>query len=152
MPRYRKVSVQIWNDEDFSQFQDKGKLAFLFVLTHPQMTSIGAMRHTIPGLAKELNWTEEGFREGFREALAKGMVQVDERHSLLTLPNFLKHNQPESPNVVKSWRGVVELLPECNLLREYIQQVKGFMEALPIAFQEAFSKALPEALAKQRLL
>lgn len=144
MPRYRKVSVQIWNDEHFSQFTDSAKLAFMFVLTHPQMTSIGAMRHTVPGLANELGWTEKGFREAFAEPLAKGMVKLDETYSLVILPNFLKHNKPENPNVVKSWGTVIELLPECTLLRQYLQYVKGFVEGLG----EEYAKGLPEPLSK----
>ena len=42
--RYRKIDPRVWNDEKFVSFSDDGKLAFLFVLTHPSMTAIGAMR------------------------------------------------------------------------------------------------------------
>ena len=62
MAIYRKVSTRIWNDERFMSLPDTSKFVFLFLLTHPNMTSIGAMRGTIPGLAAELSWPEKDFR------------------------------------------------------------------------------------------
>ncbi len=44
MGRYRKVETRIWNDATFRSLSDDGKLLFLFVLTHPSQTSLGAMR------------------------------------------------------------------------------------------------------------
>lgn len=144
MARYRKIACQMWNDEKFRMLSDSGKLCFVFVLTHQNMTSIGAMRATIPGLAAELGWTAEAFREAFQEALSKGMAKHDETASLIALPQFLRHNPPESPNVVKSWESQLELLPECRLQVEYLQRAKAFVEGLG----EAFRKALPKAFAK----
>jgi hypothetical protein len=46
--RYRKLDVRLWNDTKFRALSDNGKLAFIFTLTHPGMTMIGAMRATIP--------------------------------------------------------------------------------------------------------
>ena len=147
MSHYRKVDTRIWNDAKFRDISDNGKLAFFFLLTHPHMTAIGAMRASIPGLAAEISWLEKAFREAFREASSKGMVEHDEKASLVWLPNFLKYNPPESPNVVKSWCHSIELLPECSLRnRVVIGSVafvkglsKGFVEALP----EAFTKTMP---------
>ena len=147
MAKYRKVDPRIWNDAKFRALDDRGKLAFFFLLTHPHMTAIGAMRASIPGLAAEIGWTAEAFREAFREALLKGMVEHDEKASLMWLPKFLRYNPPESPNVIKAWSGSLELLPECELLTRVVAGSvafakglnKGFAEALP----EAFAKAMP---------
>ena len=144
MGKYRKVDPRIWNDEKFVGMSDKGKLVFFMLLTHPNMTALGAMRATIPGLAAEIGWPEKAFREAFGEAFAKAMVKHDEKASLIVLPNFLKYNRPESPNVVKAWETSLDLLPECRLKDELIQHVKAFAEAL----SKGFTKALPEAFAK----
>ena len=144
MAKYRKVDPRIWNDAKFRSLSDHGKLAFFFLLTHPHMTAIGAMRATVPGLAAEIGWALKGFTEAFQEALAKGMTKHDSEACLVWLPNFLKYNRPESPNVVKAWATALELLPECGLKDIVIQNAKAFAEALP----EAFLKALPEAFAK----
>ena len=142
MAKYRKIDPRIWNDKKFMAFTDQGKLAFLFGLTHPHMTSIGAMRATIEGLAREIGWEEAAFREAFGQPLAKAMVKADERVGLIWYPNFLKYNKPESPNVIIGWGSALDYLPECDLLSEALQHVKAFVEGLPIAFREAFAKTM----------
>lgn len=144
MARYRKIDPRIWNDEKFRALSDNGKLVFLMLLTHPQMTAIGAMRATMPGLAAELGWELEAFREAFREAFAKGMAEHDEKACLIALPKFVRYNAPESPNVVKAWDSALDLLPECSLKNLVIQRAKAFAEGL----SKAFAEALPEAFAK----
>ena len=42
--KYRKISPCIWNDAKVRELSDKGKLALLFLLTHPHMTPLGAIR------------------------------------------------------------------------------------------------------------
>ena len=142
MAHYRKIDPRMWNDEKFRTLSTEGKLAFVLLLTHPHMTALGAMRATIPGLAAELGG--KGFAEGFREVFAKGLAKHDESASCVYLPRFLKYNPPESPNVVKAWAHSIDLIPECNLKSQLIQEVKGYAEALT----EGFAKALPEAFAK----
>lgn len=142
MARYRKIDPRIWNDAKFRGMTDEGKLVFFFLLTHPNMTAIGAMRHTVPGMAAELGWSIERFRKGFGEPFRKGIVKHDERASFVWLPNFIKYNPPENPNVVKAWDASIDYLPECNMLNELLQHVKGFLEELPKGFQEPFRKGL----------
>jgi hypothetical protein len=113
--KYRKVDVRIWNDAKFVGLSECGKLVFMFLMTHPNLTVVGAMRATAPGLAAELNMPMERFREGFQEGLSRGMVKVDPKACLVWLPNFLKYNRPDNPNVVKSWADAFDLLPECHL-------------------------------------
>ena len=151
MAKYRKVDTRIWNDEKFMALSDTGKLAFFFVMTNPHMTAIGAMRGTVPGLAAELGWKLPKFSRAFMEAVRKGMIDYDEGSAFIALPNFLKYNPPESPNVVKSWRDAIDMLPECaGKIRLASRCVafaeglpKGFHEALPKAFREVFAKSMP---------
>ncbi|UDL87987.1 hypothetical protein LGH82_22885 [Mesorhizobium sp. PAMC28654] len=147
MSRYRKVDTRIWNDAKFTSLDDRGKLAFFMLLTHPNMTALGAMRATPSGLAEELGWSAEAFREAFAKICGKGMAKHDERVHLIALPNFIKYNPPESPNVVKAWNGALDLLPECALKAEVIQgakdYAKGMSEAFGKAFRDTFGKAMP---------
>ena len=46
MSHHRKIDVRIWNDQKFLSLSERGKLAFLMLLTHPMMTALGAMRGT----------------------------------------------------------------------------------------------------------
>lgn len=144
MGRFRKIDPRIWNDAKFRDLPDAGKLVFFMLLTHPNMTALGAMRASLSGLAEELDWEPKAFREAFQEAISKGMVEHDPKACLIALPNFLRYNQPESPNVIKAWIGALDLLPECELKNRVIAGAKAFTDVLP----EAFRKALPEAFAK----
>ncbi|MER8431391.1 hypothetical protein [Mesorhizobium caraganae] len=151
MSRYRKIDVRIWNDAKFQSLDDKGKLAFFMLLTHPGMTPLGAMRATPSGLAEELGWKVEDFREAFAKICGKGMAKHDERVHLIALPNFIKYNPPVSPNVVRAWESSLDMLPECDLKNEVIQigkafaegMSKGFGKALPEGFRKGVSKTLP---------
>ena len=144
MSHFRKIDVRIWNDAKFNGLSDDGKLCFLFLLTHPHLTALGAMRATLSGLAEELGWLPEAFAEAFTEAFEKGLVKHDRKACFIWIPNFLKYNGPESPNVVRSWAKALDMLPECQLKNDLIQSVKAFTEGL----SEGFRKALPEAFAK----
>jgi len=143
--RYRKVSIHIWNDRKFRDLSDDGKLIFLFILTHPSMTSLGAMRSTPEGLAAEIHWTFERLSKAFREGLSesgKGLLKYDEKATCIFLPNFLKHNPPENPNVVKSWGKVLDLIPESPLKYEAISKAKSLCDTLSEPFQRAFESLL----------
>ena len=142
MGRYRKIDTRIWNDAKFRGLSDRAKLAFFFLLTHPHMTSLGAMRATISGLASEIGWPEKSFRAAFVEISRLEMVNHEEESCFVCLPNFLKYNPPESPNVIKSWDSSMDLIPECESKVQLLQQVKAFAEGLG----EAFRKALPKPL------
>lgn len=141
MARYRKIDPRIWNDEKFASLSHEGQRAFLFILTHPSMTSLGAFRATKEGIEAELGIDPKGLANPFQELLSKGLIKYDESRFLVFVPNFLKYNQPENPNVVKGWAGCLDLLPECPLLAEVLQRAKSCASANSKTFK-AFSEAL----------
>ncbi len=114
MGRYRRVEVMIWNDERFRLLSDDAKLTFLFILTHPAMTSTGLMRHTIAGLAEELQWERQRFSVAVK-SIPKSMLQIDSQSSCFLLPNFLKHNPPSNPKMIQGWSVAIDGIPECAL-------------------------------------
>ena len=149
MARYRKVDPRIWNDAKFRELSDNGKLVFFMLLTHPNMTALGAMRGTIAGLAEEIGWTSEAFAEAFREAYEKGMTEHDPKACLIALPRFIKYNQPESPNVVKAWVGARDLLPECELKNRVVSRAGEYAKDMSKSFSEAFAKAFVKTMPYQ---
>jgi hypothetical protein len=147
--RYRKIDTRIWNDAKFSALSERGKLVFFFILTHPNLTMLGAMRASVPGLAAELRMQPRAFTEAFSEVLSRGMVEHDEKASFLWLPNFLRYNSPENPNIVRSWPKVFDLLPECEMKQQLLKRLKASTEGLSEGFQEAFAEAFPKAMPNQ---
>jgi hypothetical protein len=138
------VDPRIWNDQKFRELSDNAKLVFFMLLTHPNMTAIGAMRATLAGLAEEMGWEAEAFREAFCQVQSKGMAEHDKKACLISLPNFIKYNPPESPNVVKAWVNALDLLPECSLKTRVIARAAAYAKAM----NKGFAEALPEAFAK----
>lgn len=142
MSRYRKIEVRTWSDEKFralSSVQPSGQGLWFFLLTGPHTGPIpGLFRAGRAAMAEELGWPLEAFDKAFREVSEQGMAKADFVARLMWLPNAIKHNKPESPNVVKSWAPEFDLLPECPLKLEALEAIKTFVCALGPGFSGAF--------------
>jgi hypothetical protein len=144
--KYRKVSTAIWVDGRFRAFADDGKLAFLALLTHPAMSSVGAMRGTVAGLAAELGWKVRRLERALVPATTEGMVLVNGAAAFIGLPNFLNHNPPENPNVCKAWASALLALPECPEREATTQRCRDFLARSDSPFPPSFLKAFEEQL------
>jgi hypothetical protein len=151
--KYRKINTGIWNDAKFRSLSYDARFVFIFLLTHPNMTPLGAIRANLPGLAFEFGLEADTFKKAFQEVLDKGIAEQDEEGLLIWFPRFLKHNAPESPNVVKSWIPAVRDLPECALKIRLLQHaactIDGLSQAFKKAFFEAFGEVCPQGSANQ---
>lgn len=146
MAHFRKIDPRIWNDEKFMSMTAQGQLACFFLLTHPHMQPVGALRATIAGVASEHPALHE---KGFREPCEKGIAKIDKKAPLIWFPNFLKYNPPDNPNVVKAWVKSLDYLPECSTKNQIILHVKGFLKGFAKGFQEPWPDGLPKSMAKQ---
>lgn len=142
MAHYRKIDTRIWGDKKFNELSDDGKLLFFLLLTHPYLTSVGAMRGCLPGFAEDLHWPLERVEKAFQEIFAKGMVKYDEKAPLVWLPNFIKYNQPESPNVIKGWGNALNYIPESSLKNLIVEHLTMCVSNCTESFREAFKGVL----------
>jgi DNA-binding XRE family transcriptional regulator len=153
--RYRTIDVRIWGDERFcnlTPLQPSGQALFLYLLTNPNVTVIpGLYRAGAAAIAEELGWNLEGFNEAFGEVLNQGLAEADLKARLIFIPNAIKYNKPQSPNVVKSWASHWDELPECDLKTHAYKELKAFLEGLGKAFGEAFDKAIVKPSRKTML-
>ena len=142
MSRYRKVEVRTWGDAKFRQLSPIppcGQGLWLFLITGPHTGPIpGLFRAGPASMAEELGWSKEGFDKAFDEAFRLGMVKADFKSRVVWVPNAIKHNKPESPNVVKSWGTEFDLIPECPLKFEAYEGIKAFIYSLGESFKKAF--------------
>lgn len=150
MSFYRKIDVRVHNDLKFRALSDIGKLLWFTLITFPDLTGLGCMRFTEAGMAENMGWPLKDFKKAFQEVLAEDMVKYDPESKFLCFPNFIKYNQPENPNVVKSWGKLEGLLPECELKDLYIHSVKAFVEDIGKGFGEAFPEGLLKGMANQK--
>ena len=146
MARYRKIDPRVWNDSKFASLSHEGQRLFLYILTHPSMTSLGAFRSSRLGILEELGLDPEEFAEAFDEPLRKGLFKYDPKASLIFAPNFLKYNPPENPNVVTGWAGALDLIPECPLKLEVLLKAEECVKAGKDGVQKAFAKSFLSVL------
>lgn len=145
--RYRKISVRIWGDERFrrlSKPKPNAQTLWLYMLTGPHTSQIpGLFISGEASLAEALDWPVQSFRRCFDELTEQGMALADWPNRLVWLPKAVRHNAPENPNVVKSWRNAMDELPECNLKFVAGAVLKEFIEGLGKGFAEGLGKGWP---------
>lgn len=136
----------MWGDEKFkklSPIPPCGQGLWLFLLTGPHTGPIpGLFRSGRAAMAEELDWSLEDFDKAFDEAFQQGMVKADWKAKVVWIPNALKCNKPESPNVVTSWGAEWDLIPECDLKWEAFDSLRPALHELGEAFGKAFDKAM----------
>jgi len=138
---YTKIDRRIQNDARFRILSDDGKLVFFLLLTHPNMTSLGVLRSCPEALSVESGWDLERYRKAFRESVREGVLEYFPEDLWITFPNWLKYNAANNPNVLKSWVGAWDTLPECRHKVTLWNRLKGFAEGVSEAFGKAFAKA-----------
>lgn len=172
MAIYRKIDCRISNDKKFRELSVEGKLAWYTILSRRDLAPIGAFKASFESLAIEQRGNEylngdlqkglpkafnEVFIQALNELLSKGLIKYDSKSFLIYVPNFLKYNFPENPNVVKSWNSALDSLPECDLANHVLaksaeiilnSQRDSFIKALPKEFVEAYQKGFAKALPK----
>lgn len=146
MARYRKIDVRMWNDRKFRELSDNAKLVFILLLTHPGTTQIGTIRTRVSNLADELGWQRDAMSHAIQEATLNGMIDADEKAGLMVINNFLKYNAPSSPNAFKSWRELIDLMPECDLLDRHVASLKAFVDSLSTGMRNAIPNDLMDAI------
>jgi len=153
--RYRKVEVRTWGDEKFralSPMPPCGQGLWLYIITGPHTGPIpGLFRASRAAMAEDLGWSAEAFGEAFREAFLQGMVLADFDSRVMWVPNAIRHNKPESPNVVRSWAAEFDLIPECDLKRTAFEALKASIHALGEAYAKAFDESFTKPSPKPSL-
>ena len=154
MARYRKIDTRIWNDRKFRELDDKSKLAFFLVLTHPDTNQLGMLRSRSVALAMELGWHPDVMSDAILTLCRMDMLMIDDKAGFIFIPNFLKYNPPNGPNAVKGWAGLIDLMPECDLLSRALVYLKptifglseGVRSAIPDDLKNAISHAIQDGI------
>jgi len=142
----------MWNDEKFRRLSappPNGQTLWQRLLTGPELGPVpGLFQAWEAGLAQALGWPLEAFQEAFWEVSREGLAKADWEAGLVWVPRAVKHNEPQSPNVVRGWAKEWKELPECALKDQAFSHLKAFVKGLPLGFRKAFDEAFQEALAK----
>ena len=142
---YRRVDIRMHGDTRYLSLSaptPNGRSLFEWLIHGPFSNSIGLYPAGQMAMAEALGWPSKGFAQAFAEVIGQGLVLWCEDHRMIYLPNFLKHNPPGSTNVAKGWIKLLDSLPECHLINEWIQQFQAFAKAFP----EAFKQGIPNGI------
>lgn len=147
--------VHMWNDAKvlaLSRPQPNGLSLWVECLAGEQTDAIpGVFKIGEAAFAEQLRWPLKGFRKAFAEVSRQGMVKASWKDRLVWVPNALRYNVPESPNVIRHWEEPWRHLPECDLKTEIHKHFAAFFEALGEGFAKAFREALPESVSSDQL-
>ena len=152
--RYSKVSRRMWDDEGFCELSaapPNAQTLWQRLLTGPELGCIpGLYTARLGGLADALNWTKEEVYEKWLEIEQQEMAVADWRAGLVWVPNSIVHNAPNSPNTILGWRLALRELPECNLKRMAIKELRARCAELGEAWSAAFELAIGEPKLAQK--
>jgi len=153
MARYRKIDTRMWADAKFGALSSPppaGKYLWIALLTGPFTTNLpGLFRVGEMALAEELGWPLEGFRKVFAELFREGLAKADWNARVVWIPNAIKYNPPDNPNVVKGWRVSWDEAPECALKIEAYERLTRFTEGLGQGFGKAFRESCAKGSVNQ---
>lgn len=142
---YRKIAVRIWADQKFrnlSPIPPSGQALWLYLLTGPHTGAIpGLFSSGKAAMAEGLNWSLEDFERCFSEIEAQGMALADWKARLVWVPNAIRYNRPDNPNILKFWGAWMQGLPECDLLDLAREHLRDFVSRLGPNFAAAFNQA-----------
>lgn len=152
MGRYRKIEVILWGDTKFQALSKpvpNAQTLWIYLLTGPHTNAVpGLFVIGKAALAEAIDWDFEAFGKVFQELIDAKMIRFDPKTRLIWVPNAIKYNLPESPNVVRSWKAQIREIPESSLLTEALTSIKnsiyGMGEGFQKAFLEVFGKGLPQ--------
>jgi hypothetical protein len=145
LARYRKIDPRIWNDENFVEAEPLHKLIWFALLTHPQMTPMGAgvipdgVFDSIIGNTGMWCWRCQDNCDKHRAETILGWLSerfmtfsTDLGGSrLIIVKKFLIYNTPDNPNQLAGWIESIEELPRSALWRELRDHLSEVVPALP---------------------
>jgi hypothetical protein len=134
------------NDDRFqnlSRPRPNGQSLWGYLLYGPRTVLIpGLLPISLATIADDFHWPLVATKQKWEEIACQGMARLDKDGPLIWLPNALKHNPPQSPNVVRSWRrSYDDEIPPCALKVVAGQHVEVFLQT----FREDLTKAFVEA-------
>lgn len=144
--RYARITRRMWNDEKFralSRPKPNAQSLWIFLLTAPTRGGVpGLLPLGELSLAEAIDWPVTAVRKHLAELEEAKFIRADRAATLIFIPKAIKHNAPESPNVVLSWAAAWRELPECALRSEAQNVILDFLLGHGESFAEAFRQVL----------
>ncbi len=119
---FKRVDHSFWTDAWIKTLSMETRFVYLALLTHPNITTLGALSANIPGLSHELCLSESEFRAALQPLLDAGKIIYNDKASFFWVRKFLKFNPLDTPTKVSGMKTALQKIPECperdQLIRE----------------------------------
>jgi len=172
---YNKVDRCLIRDPRFRSLSKEARDLWLYFLIAPDSKPcpglIPVSIHTIIGDLQLSPFDEYlvKIQDAIKELEERNWIKFDQNANLFLLRNALKHNPPESLNVIKNWEKHFREMPKCDLRDEwivisynfikdihpekswintYLQVFEKYIEKLPEKFTSRLNGYLPEGLSE----
>lgn len=127
MRDYGKVKTTFWTDERTRGLSDRGKLLALYLLSGPHANAIGCFRLPSGYISEDLKWPSETVSQTLSELSQKGFAYRCERTEWVFVCHFLRHNEPENPNVAKAMAKLIDDIPKkAKFYRDFVAALEPY--------------------------
>ena len=149
---YTKIEEQFWKDNKIIKLSFRARYLMMYLLTSPHRNILCYYFLPKPYACFDLGFSEEEFDLAMGELIAAERVFYDEKANVVFVKNYLKYNQLENQNQVKSAVGKIIDIPENDLVNDFIKNLKSLnkaiYETLINGILKRFNKPLPKPLPK----
>lgn len=121
MADYRQIHTQIWKDGWFLDLPPDGKLLFIYLFSNERASIAGIYELPLKVIAFETELDKDRVVELLELFDKVGKVHYDFERSLVWIVNLRKYNESASPKVQTRITRDLDLIPDCELKRRYIQ-------------------------------
>lgn len=138
MAIYRKFDPRTWADEKFRERSVAAQYIFIYLITGPVTTSLPGLIHAGPRTLEEKLGGEKAFKEAFgiafevafNELIEKKLIKFNEKATVIRRPKCFRYDKPQSPRVLLGWAKHYDLVPDCDLKREYYRDLQAVCEKM----------------------
>lgn len=120
---YAKVARRIHSDHKFRALKPKAQHAWLILLTSEHQNGLpGFWRASEAMILDEWPYSLGEWRVARAELEAAGMLRIDDGERLIWIINAVRaeYNQPDNPNITKSWARKAAQFERCPLFLDYL--------------------------------
>lgn len=113
MSEFKSINTSIVNGKEFKSLKPGAKLLFFQLLCHPAMNSVGCIRMTFNELADYVGGSPDVVEEICDYLCCTEIIDIDKNMAVISIRDYVRHNRPRNPNIVKSWIKIFKELPPC---------------------------------------
>jgi hypothetical protein len=117
--RYSRVSTRFWTDEKSSEWNDRVKLAALYVMTCSHRSLEGIFKLPPQYACADLHWTLKTWKSACTVLQESGFLKWDSRTNVILIVNALRYQAPENPNQTSAALRRINDLPDTQLLQVF---------------------------------